>query len=176
MDTIDSIEGLIDELNEADKRDVPRILEHLRLNTENLEKYASWCKGDYTRNCIIRTDTYELILLCWDSQSDTPIHDHGGQDCWVYQVAGELTEIRFAKNDKGDLEETKRMLLKPEGLTYMEDKMGYHQLCNKTNSRAFTLHLYASPIDECDVFNDEKQCFETKEMSYDTHDGALVGV
>jgi cysteine dioxygenase len=173
MDNIDSLEDLVEALDNAKKKDVPEILKSLQLKKEDLNKYASWATSDYTRNCVMRTDTYELILICWDANSETPIHDHGGQDCWVYQAAGELTEIRFAE-ENGDLVETNRMTLKPNGLTYMEDTMGYHQLINENKERGYTLHLYAKPIDECEVFNEDKQCFETKEMVYDTHIEVIV--
>ena len=41
-----------------------------------------------------------------------------------------------------------------------------HSIENISTQRAMTLHIYASPIDECKVYNDEKDCFEMKEMSY----------
>ena len=48
------------------------------LNEAEFEKYATWNQESYTRNCIARTDTYELILLCWEKKQETPIHEHGG--------------------------------------------------------------------------------------------------
>lgn len=167
MDPTDSIEDLIEQLNKANKQEVPKILKNLQLKKTDLDQYATWCDADYTRNCIMRTAGYELILICWDAKACTPIHDHGGQDCWVYQAVGDLTEIRYQKLNE-ELSETDRMVLQPGGLTYMSDEMGYHQLCNEAGSRSYTLHLYASPIDSCEVFNDETNSFETKEMCYDT--------
>ncbi len=176
MDDIDSLDQLIAELDKAEKQDVPNIIKRLRLKKDYFEEYASWCQDGYTRNCVHRTDGYELILLCWAKSCVTPIHDHGGQACWVYQIAGELTEKRFEKNAAGELIETNRMTLQPQDLTFMEDRMGYHQLCNESNTRGYTLHLYASPIDQCDVFNEDKNCFETKNMSYDMCPEELIGV
>lgn len=176
MENINSIAELVKLLDCAKKQEVPEIMRSLRLQKESLIDYTSWCKNGYTRNCVHRTSAYELILLCWSENCATPIHDHGGQDCWVYQVAGQLTEKRFEKNGAGELVETKKMTLQPQAITYMEDKMGYHQLCNENDTRGYTLHLYASPIDQCDVFNKDKNCFETKEMSYDTCPEELIGV
>ncbi len=164
----DSLGDLILKLDQAKKNEVPQILKGLRLQKNDFEQYATWCDNGYTRNCVHRTEGYELILICWSAQCITPIHGHGGQDCWVYQVEGALTEKRFVKNEAEELVETKSMTLEAGDLTYMEDKMGYHQLLNETDQRGCTLHVYASPIDECDVFNKETNCFETKVMSYDT--------
>jgi cysteine dioxygenase len=176
MDDIDNLEDLIEQLDQAEKKDVPAILKGLRLPKKDFEQFASWCEEGYTRNCVHRTETYELILLCWSKGCVTPIHDHGGQECWVYQVEGNLTEKRFEKNENDELIETESLTLEAGDLTYMEDRMGYHQLCNQSETLGYTLHLYASPIDACDVFNEETNVFETKEMSYDTCPEELVGV
>lgn len=172
----DSLQDLILQLDKAAKKEVPALLNGLQLHKKDFDNYASWCEDGYTRNCVHRTKGYELILLCWSKGCVTPIHDHGGQDCWVYQIEGTLTEKRFEKNTDGELVETDSMTLQPGALTYMEDRMGYHQLCNKDGERGYTLHLYASPIDQCDVFNEETSQFETKEMAYDTCPEELVGV
>ncbi len=176
MDDIDSLDDLINELNRADKQAIPSILKRLQLQKEDFQKFASWCEEGYTRNCVHRTQSYELILLCWSENCVTPIHDHGGQDCWVYQISGELTEKRFIKDDSGALIQTGSNTLTPGAITYMEDKMGYHQLGNEKNELGYTLHLYASPINECGVFNEETQSFETREMNYDTCPEELIGI
>ena len=51
--------------------------------------------------------------------------------------------------------------------------MGYHTLSNSTSENAITLHLYMKPVYQCEVFNEEKQKFETAEMNYHTIDGKL---
>ena len=163
MVTINTIDQLLAALDAATKKQIPEILKKCSFDIDALNQCATWSAGSYTRNCLKRTDSYELILICWDASAQTPIHDHGGQACWVYQLQGELTEIRYASNAKKELEETKRMVLQPNALTYMVDTMGYHQLCNTSNERGYTLHLYANPIDECEVYNKERACFETKE-------------
>jgi len=176
MDDTDRIKDLIFRLDHAQKSEVPKILRGLRLQKKDFEQFASWSEGGYTRNCVHRTEGYELILLCWSANCVTPIHDHGGQDCWVYQVEGALTEKRYEKDANGELKETNRLTLAPGTLTYMEDKMGFHQLCNENNKRGCTLHVYASPIDQCDVFNEDANCFETKDMRYDTCSEELLSV
>ena len=69
------------------------------------------------------------------------------------------------------------MTLTPGKLTYMNDSMGYHTIGNISNQRAMTLHIYASPIDSCKVYNNEKACFEVKHMSYHTcKENALAAI
>jgi cysteine dioxygenase len=168
MDEINSLSLLIQKLNAAEKSEVPALLKNLRLPKQDFDSFASWCDDGYTRNCVHRTESYELILLCWSKGCVTPIHGHGGQECWVYQIEGNLTEKRFEKNAAGNLIETEVLTLQAGDLTYMEDRMGYHQLCNQSDTKGYTLHLYASPIDTCEIFNETTNSFEIKEMSYDT--------
>lgn len=171
MDYIKTIEELIENLDEADLSEHSRLMKRIKLDAKDLNNYTSWCKKGYTRNCLARTDEYELILLCWDLAAETPIHDHGGEDCWVYQIQGRLEEKRFIKVDD-ELIEKQRIELNPGQLTYMHDRMGFHSLKNLSNtSRAMTLHIYTSPIDRCNVYNETTECFENKEMSYHTFKG-----
>lgn len=174
MQFIESIEDLITALDQSDQSERSGIMKRLKINQDEIENYTTWCKEGYTRNCLARSEEYEVILLCWDKNSETPIHGHDGQDCWVYQVQGDVEEIRYEENDSGALEESHRMELSEGGLSYMNDEMGYHLIKNISNQRAMTLHVYAAPIDACEVFDTEKEKFEVTEMEYDSVAEELV--
>ncbi len=171
---INSLKDLITELKQTNPKDFPKIVSQIDIDASEFEKYNYWCDDSYTRNCIERTETFELMLLCWNNKQTTPIHDHGGEKCWVYQIKGTVDELRYKENENGKLEVTQRMFLKPGSLTYMDDSMGYHTLENNNDEKALTLHLYMNPIDKCDIFNEDTQSFENKKMAYDTHQGKLI--
>ncbi len=168
MDKINTIEGLAKALDRVSESERSQVVSQLDLSPEAFETFATWAEEGYTRNCVARTDEYELLLLCWDQQAETPIHGHGGQDCWVYQIEGTVEEIRIKEDEKGELKETHRMDLSPGKISYMNDDMGYHIIKNPFRQRAMTLHIYAKPIDACKVFDPENEEFEVKEMEYDT--------
>lgn len=166
MDNPDCIASLVEALNNADLKQFPSILKNMNIDTSVFEDHATWDTQDYTRNCIERNDRYELLLLCWNPGNVTPIHSHGGQKCWVYQIAGELSEQRFINTENGPTE-THRQVLKPHNLTYMDDRMGFHVLQNNSKERSMSLHVYAHPIVKCKVFNDQTKDFEVKKLKYD---------
>ena len=174
MSPIRSVEDLVDILNSRPLSEYAKIFKRIRFEKDDLASFSTWEKGDYTRNCLVRTPSYELILLCWDTDAETPIHGHGGKNCWVYQVQGTVEEIRFKEVEGDNLEEDQRILLNPGKLTYMNDRMGYHVLRNHSDQRAMTLHIYAEPIDRCKVYNESKDRFEVQEMSYDTYEENLA--
>lgn len=173
MHSIQSIEELVESLDEASPSEYPSIAKRIEIDEEEYYDYATWVEKSYTRNCIARTDEYELILICWDSGAETSLHGHGGQDCWVYQVAGEMTELRYGKTE-GELKLTNEMSFKEGALAYMHDRMGYHILKNKTSQKAMTLHCYMKPVDVCEVYDEEKGKFISRELQYDTFEGEPI--
>lgn len=173
MNHIISVEQLAETLDEINPIEHAKVMKRIKIGANEMKHYVTWSQQGYTRNCLARTEKYELILLCWDIGAKAPIHGHGGEDCWVYQIQGTVEEIRF-EQEAGILKEKNRMVLTPGKLTYMNDRMGYHSIGNVSNQRAITLHIYASPIDSCKVYNDQKDCFELKEMSYHTYKGMEV--
>ena len=58
----------------------------------------------YTRN-LIATDnkTYTLLLLCWNPNHSSPIHDHPCDGCWMKVVQGNIREQRYTEDTDSDL-------------------------------------------------------------------------
>lgn len=164
---IKTIEDLIDTLETASSDRFAQIIQQISITEDSLKHFATWLDEGYTRNCLMRNNDYEIILLCWDKGAKTAIHGHGGENCWVYQVSGTVEEIRYT-NINDSIKESERLALNPGRISFMHDRMGFHAIQNISNDKAMTLHIYASPIDQCKVYNDEKDCFEMKTMSYDT--------
>ncbi len=81
MKSIQTLSKFIETLDESEIASFPKIIKSLAIPKEEFYKYATWNQDKYTRNCIIRTPSYELILLCWENKQETPIHEHGGQKC-----------------------------------------------------------------------------------------------
>lgn len=173
MQKITTIDQLIECFDDAEPSEQVSVLKSIDIPITEFEQYATWKEGGYTRNCLVRKDGFEFILLCWSEGASTPIHGHGGQDCWVYQVAGEVKEHRY-KEENGTFEIVNEAVLTEGRITYMHDRMGYHALKNTSRGKAMTLHVYANPIDRCKVYNEDISAFEIKEMEYDTIEGDVV--
>ncbi len=174
MAAITSIEQLIECFDDAEPSEQVRVLKNIDIPISEFKEFATWTEGEYTRNCLARKEDFEFILLCWDKGAKTPIHGHDDQDCWVYQVDGSVKEKRY-KESAESFQVTNESVLNPGRVTYMHDRMGYHSIENIGRQRAMTLHVYAKPIDQCKVYNEEKACFEICEMEYDTvHEDVIL--
>lgn len=169
---INTISNLVDRLQHNNPKDYPKLIKQIDIPPSAFDKYANWEDTTYTRNCIFRDSEFELILLCWKNIQSTPIHAHGGEQCWVYQIKGKALEKRYSYiNDKLILESTYN--LEPGVLSYMDDEMGYHAI-QTLEERVMTLHIYVNPIDKCLVYNADIQSFEIKHMTYDSIHGSPV--
>ncbi len=167
MNPIKTIDHLIGFLSQANAQDHPKMLRRIEIPEVTFDLYATWSESGYTRNCLARTDQFELILICWAPGAITPVHNHSEQDCWMYQISGTLDEKRYTK-PQGQLNVTQASKLRQGQFTYMHDRMGFHSLENKGTNRAMSLHIYVAPIDECQVYDPVNGILETKVMAYDT--------
>ena len=168
MDCITTVDGLIEALEDSDPNDYPSILKSMEIDTDEFDEFVTWEGDNYTRNSIYRSEEFELILLCWNPGDETPIHSHDGQKCWVYQVSSTIEEERYEKDSHGNPSLTHKQSLEEGALTYMDDRMGYHVLANRSERRASTLHLYMRPIDNCEYFCEEENTFKEKGLDYDS--------
>lgn len=167
-ETIQSINELVTALSEGERSDFNNIIRSIDISTSAFENCCSWSTDCYTRNCVYENEQFELILLCWEKGQVTPIHDHGGEECWVKIVKGEFKETIYKVCDEGNLQTIKSTVAKTGDVTYMIDFMGCHRLENLSNKRSMSLHIYAKPIRNCNAFDESLGEFVRKDLVYNT--------
>ena len=168
LETFQSIEELITALSEGERTKFNDIIRSIDVPTSAFAGYCSWSKESYTRNCIVDNEKFELILLCWEPGQITPIHDHGGEECWVKIIEGDFRETIYKEDEYGNLDIVKSSVAKVNDITYMIDFMGFHSLENLCEKRSMSLHLYAKPIRSCKMFDKETGKLVNKELAYNT--------
>ena len=155
---------LLDELSETNNYD--EVVKRIQIPLSELSEYLFWNDQYYTRNCIVRNDAYELLLLCWEPEQFTPIHSHNNQECWIYMVQGELEEHQFQLDSQEIPNQVNAETLKKLNVYHTNDEIGFHRLSNTSMNRSISLHLYAKPIDECSYYSEESKSLKTKILSY----------
>jgi cysteine dioxygenase len=131
---------------------------------EDWYAHLQFCEDSYTRNLVGRNDLFELIAIGWLGHQKTPIHDHAGQRCWMWVVHGDLTFQTYRQSPRGFLAIGDGDELGPGKQIYIDDKIGWHSIENATRKPAVSLHLYARPISQCQVFCDLTQTIQTREL------------
>ena len=163
-----SLNELISALKNEQSTKYHDILHSMEIPKSAFEVFCSWSESTYTRNCIFENERFELILICWQSSHKTPIHDHGGEECCVKVIDGEFKETVYKSNEVSEVNILKSTLFKAGDISYMIDFMGCHQLKNLSSHRALSLHLYAKPIRNCNIYDEQSKEFVQKKMSYHT--------
>ncbi|KAL5044733.1 hypothetical protein BDW71DRAFT_185698 [Aspergillus fruticulosus] len=107
---------------------------------------------NYTRNAIENINRKaNILLLVWNPQKGSPIHDHANAHCIMKVLAGNLRETVYAAPDKDYespaplrvLSETEHS---PNDITYIADDIGLHRVHNPHPTKvAVSLHLYTPP-------------------------------
>ncbi len=168
MKHIKTISELVERLSNCKKEEIEFIIDKLKIPISEFEKYATWNETHYTRNCITRTQDFELLLLCWQAGQETPVHSHNNQDCWVFLVEGSIVENQYKNNKEEVPVLTVSEMMQESHSYYINDNIGLHSLHNSKNKRAMSLHIYVNPIEECSYYSQKLQQYKTKKLSYDT--------
>lgn len=164
-----NIQTLIHQLSVSDKKDYSRILKNFDIDKLDFSEVENWLPNSYTRNCFYRDQYFELILICWDEDQQTEIHDHDGEDCWVYILEGEMEEDFYKLDNVGKLKLCSTNIIKHNQLTRADKFSEFHRLRNNSGKRALSLHLYAKPIEQSLTYDETLGVLTKKKLRYDTY-------
>ena len=167
------------------KDDMLNLLSRVDLPESEWSKYAhADLSKKYTRNLISTDDeSYTLLLLVWNANVESPIHDHPCDGCWMKVLEGDVTEARFKLRSSSDDETgdndtaysdsnldnlvcTHNEAYSMDQIAYVNDSIGLHKVCNPSKTeRAVTLHLYSPPFQSCKLWtnNSGKGCDDEAE-------------
>lgn len=169
MKQIQTINQLVSQLRQSNKGEIKNIIASMQIPVSEFEKYETWNRDHYTRNCITRTTNFELLLLCWQAGQETPVHCHNDQDCWVFLINGSILERQYKRSKNGIPKITVIETMQESGSYHINDEIGLHSLHNSNEKRAMSLHIYVNPIEECSYYSKQLKKFKTKKLEYDTY-------
>ena len=168
---------LIDKLKEFSKEDFPvpevsSYLLELKLGQEELKKYLLREDSHYTRNLIHRDSDFEIMVICWPPNTSAPIHGHEGEKCWARVQDGNLQICNYEEisSDPLKLNMLQELSCSPG---FLDGPADIHSVENITDEFATSLHVYAKPYDECDIYDMEKGTIDRTKLSYHSIDGVL---
>ncbi len=151
-----------------------RILEGVELSQGSLAPYLSFRKGGYARHLVHRDDRFELLLLCWDQQARSKVHDHAGQHCFFTPLYGHFAVDDYERCEGGDqpgpgaIRHQRTLVLGPGEVDHRSGGDNeIHRVSVQSPGQAVSLHVYAKPIERCLVFDDESQSWRQRVLRYD---------
>lgn len=103
---------------------------------------------NYTRNAIENINhKANILLLVWNPQKGSPVHDHANAHCIMKVLAGELRETVYHAPDSSSqcagnpLQIKSATTHQPNAVSYISDDIGLHRVHNPSrNQLAVSLH------------------------------------
>lgn len=183
--SIQQLVGRLEALPARSFSDVDGIREILRTNPvdpESLAPYLFWNGQHYTRNLITKTETFELLAICWEVGQVSAVHNHRDQNCWMAAPIGKLMvqNYRVISKDLAQhcckIEPTDLCEINQQDPCAVDPREPVHSVFNprEWNQRAVSLHVYSRPFDSCEVYSAEKGTCGDIELHYTSVKGELV--
>lgn len=176
------LEDFIHEVRALRKRDwrlVPffDLVQRLRLGEDALREHIYFRPDTYARNLIVLTPQFEMLALCWRPGQNSRIHDHMDSFSSVKVISGTLTNHLYTRTDDGRtpghalVEEIRADRVGPGEYANL-DLGGIHMMENPPDSKEdlVTLHFYAEPLREMNVFLLADQRTERVRLRYTLED------
>ena len=134
------------------------LMEHYDATNEDYQKYAlKLDKNQYTRNLIKNSPYFTLMLLVWPPLIASPVHDHGGSECWLRVIKGSLEERFYEKPQYKNSAIKLRFseVHKSDDVCFINDDQGLHSINNPLNDIwSISLHCYVPGYESCNAFFD----------------------
>ncbi|MBL7950368.1 MAG: cysteine dioxygenase family protein [Flavobacteriales bacterium] len=150
-----SIGALVRELlREPEPERFGSILAQYTFPSHDLLPYLRWNMRHYTRTCVARNDRFELLVVCFEADQRTSIHDYDSEVAWIQPLMGEVIEERFSRAHDGSLllDGTSRLMTGRMGALTREDSI--HRFTAQGTGRSITLNLYAPPMSQWRVYDE----------------------
>ncbi|KAL1297081.1 hypothetical protein AAFC00_004666 [Neodothiora populina] len=124
--------------------------------TSNPKEWEQYSRADtsrnYTRTLVDNVNgKANLILIVWNPQKGSLIHDHANAHCIMKILQGNLVETMYhmpesKDTSKGPLSIKQQTTYTPNEVAYISDKIGLHRVFNPDADKfAMSLHLYTPP-------------------------------
>ncbi len=120
---------------------------------------VSMPKG-YTRTCAYADERFEVLLLNWSAGSSSTLHDHGGRHCWVAVLDGQVLFENYDRLDAGDVPGEAIVAPSDAAIARRGDldlralPNDIHRVSAAGGRSALTLHVYARPLREFNVYDE----------------------
>lgn len=131
----------------------------------------------YTRNLVRRSAAYELLVLCWGADQESPIHNHMDQSCWMAVLEGSIEELLYdlPASVPAPLVPRSRRRFECGEAAYIDDGIAVHLVRPTDGAPGVSLHLYAQPYATCLVYDRDTGAVCERALVYDSIGGVPTG-
>ena len=100
---------------------------------------SEFSDNKYTRNIGYSNNIMEIVVICWNNNQESGVHDHPEYGCIMKVLEGELEEDIYREKE---FVCTNKLI--KDNIGYQEGKTGLHNIRNG-NHKTISLHVYCPP-------------------------------
>lgn len=144
--------------NDKDIAILKNVMEDYQTTDLDISKYhLDPGNKPYGRNILLNNGTIEVVFLSWPANSICDVHDHGESCGLVKVIKGNISNIIYSP-DKVTGEPIHQQEEYVVDDVFIEvPKDSWHQMKNNLGVFSYTLHVYAPPVTDMQVFDKEKK-------------------
>ena len=166
------MKSLIHDLKEYARQDFPvpeisTFLSQYKLPQVTLADYVKFKTDKYARHLVHKDEDFEILIVCWQPGQKAPIHGHEGEKCWMRVESGALQVCNYQLDSIEPLALTMIDLVQGER-GYLDGPAEIHSVENIFDQPAVSLHIYAKPFSECDIYCLDVGRIERVALVYDS--------
>ena len=135
--------------------------------SEEIKSYCYYKDQKYARHLVHKDKDFELLIVCWNSGQVAPIHGHEGEKCWMRVESGALQICNYKLDSIKPLELTMTGVIKGDA-GYVDGPADIHSVENINDEPAVSLHVYAKPFGQCDIYDLDDGIIHRLELTYDS--------
>jgi cysteine dioxygenase len=179
MSSTDPLDRLCEAIHAELERDprgtrLARLLGDYALAHDDWKRFALFDAATYSRNLVQKDERYELMVVCWGMWQESPIHNNAGQHCWMVVLEGDVEEIHYSVPEGGGIAKGRSSVFRRGSVAYINDEIALHKVRPAAGLAGVTLHLYASPIESCNVYDETTGRVVPRKLAYHSVAGTLT--
>lgn len=114
----------------------------------NSDDWCNYLDKKNDRLKIFENNVFEVYIIKWNKDKLSKIHNHSKNGCWLKILKGKIEENIYTH----DLKLLYSNIYHENNISYINDKIGYHDVKNITNDIVYTLHIYSPPKHNTEYF------------------------
>jgi len=148
-------------------KEISSYLANYNLSEKIMNEYISFKSDNYARHLVYKDEDFEILIVCWEPGHIAPIHGHEGEKCWMRVELGALKVQNYELDSVSPLSLTMMEEVKGEK-GFLDGPADIHSVENVYNEPAVSLHIYAKPFDQCDIYCLNTRTIKRVELVYDS--------
>jgi cysteine dioxygenase len=114
---------------------------------------------------------FEVIIICWDKNQESPIHNHSSQNCWFGVLEGSMEEVTYDYDQTTGLTERNSNSFKRGDVGWVNSDSGIHKVRSPQHEVGITMHIYSKPIPMCLIYCPVTNTVSVRRMGFFTVKG-----